>query len=135
MSIRYLLDTSAIYPLVLSLRERLLDYSSHFSVLDLTLYEVGNVIWKEYRRGRIRNPQVVANLFQEVLNIIQVLKVSDMREILDLAINENLTFYDASYLHAARQYKLKLITEDLDLQRFPESISVGELIKELGIQQ
>jgi len=135
MTGRYLLDASALYPLVLRLRENLLGYSSLFVVLDLTVYEVGNVIWKEYLRGKIRDPVVVANLFQEIFNIIPVLRLNaNIHEVLGLAINENLTFYDASYLYMARIHGAKLVTEDRDLQRFPESISVRQLLNELGLQ-
>jgi len=51
---KYLLDTSALYPLVLQLREEFLEYTAIFTVLEQAFYEVGNTIWKEYRRGRIR---------------------------------------------------------------------------------
>jgi len=43
---RYLVDASALYPLVLKLREELLDRLPLVAVLDLTVYEVGNAIWK-----------------------------------------------------------------------------------------
>jgi predicted nucleic acid-binding protein len=39
-----LLDASALYPLVLKLRDMLLDYLALMAVLDLTVYKVGNVI-------------------------------------------------------------------------------------------
>ena len=42
--VEYLLDASALYPLVLKLRDKLLDYLTLMAVLDLTVYEVGNVI-------------------------------------------------------------------------------------------
>ncbi|WP_338249690.1 type II toxin-antitoxin system VapC family toxin [Pyrodictium abyssi] len=129
---RYLLDASALYPLVLRLRETLLAYTHLFAALDLTVYEVGNVIWKEHRRGRIRDLLVVARLFQEVLGGMQVISLRDrLPEIAELATSESLTFYDASYLYAARAHRMKLVTEDSDLQRFPESISVEQLLKEL----
>ncbi len=132
MSAKYLLDTSALYPLVLRLREKLIEYLDVFSILDLTFYEVGNVIWKEYKRGKIRNLIAVANLFQEILNSMQKIEVdSGVSEILKIAIKEGLTFYDASYLYVARSRGLKLVTEDSDLLRFQESISVEELLKEL----
>ena len=135
MTGKYILDTSALYPLVLRLRENLLAYSSLFVVLDLTVYEVGNVIWKEYRRGKIRDPAVVARLFQEIFNIIPVVRFNaDIREVLGLAINENLTFYDASHLYMARTHNAKLVTEDRDLQKFPETISVEQLLNELGLK-
>jgi len=56
-----------------------------------------------------------------------------VHEVVELAAGENLTFYDASYLYTARAYKAKLVTEDKGLLKFPESISVGQPLSELGI--
>jgi len=39
-----------------------------------------------------------------------------------------LTFYDAAYIHVARERGLKLITEDREvLSKYPEAIRVDEL--------
>ena len=54
-----------------------------------------------------------------------------MSDVLELAVRENLTFYDASYLTAAKKYGIKLVTEDRDLLRFPECMSIEDLIREL----
>ncbi len=132
MASRYLLDASAIYPLVLRLREEVLSYIDRFAVLDLTIYEVGNAIWKEFRRGRIRDFVAVARLFEEIFSSITVLRPQiRLHEVVELAIRENLTFYDASYLYTARIYGMKLVTEDSDLLKFPEAINVEQLITEL----
>jgi predicted nucleic acid-binding protein len=56
---------------------------------------------------------------------------NEITEILQIAIKNNLTFYDASYIYLARKYRLKIVTQDQDLLRFPESISVENLIKNL----
>jgi len=48
--LKYLIDTSALYPLILMLRDRVLLYIDILFVSDLTRYEVGNVLWKEYGR-------------------------------------------------------------------------------------
>jgi len=66
----YLLDASAIYPLVLSLGERFVDYADKFSILDLTIYEVGNMLVKEFRRGRISNLRAAVELFNEVFSYV-----------------------------------------------------------------
>ncbi len=55
----------------------------------------------------------------------------NMSDILELAVRESLTFYDASYLIAAKKYGIKLVSEDRDLQRFLECMSVEDLIREL----
>ena len=129
---KYLLDTSALYPLLLRLREKLLVYSNLFTVLDLTMYEVGNVIWKEYRKGRIREPLIIAQLFQEILEDIETITLQGcLKDVIKLAVEENLTFYDVAYLYIARRRGMKLVTEDNDLLRFPETISTGKLLEEL----
>ncbi len=127
-----MLDTSALYPLVTELREKLLDYSDVLAVLDLAFYEMGNVLWKEYRRGKIRDLAAVAEFFEEVLMTLQIMRVpTNLAEILKLAVNHGLTFYDASYIYVAQHYGLKLVTEDKDLLKFPQAISVRELLHEL----
>ena len=129
---KYLLDTSSLYPLLIRLRGGILDYSDHLCVLDLTLYEVGNVIWKEYKRGFIKDIESMVDLFEEFLSSVSIMSIrSSLGEILSLAIGEDLTFYDASYLYMSRKLGYKLVTEDSKLGRYPEAIGVDELIREL----
>ena len=111
----YLLDASALYPLVLKLREGFLLHAREFVVLDLTVYEVGNVLWKEYRVGRITSLDVVLALFQEVFRVLRKLSINSLAKVLGVAVNLNLTFYDAAYLYAARENRLTLVTEDRKL--------------------
>ena len=128
---RYLLDASAVYPLILNLRERIIKFKDFLVILDLTIYEIGNAIWKDYRRGRISNPIVVARLFIEVLKELKRLSIgsNEITDVLQIAIENNLTFYDASYLYVVKRYGLKIVTQDQDLLKFPEAISVEDLIK------
>jgi len=129
---QYLLDASALYPLLLELGEKFVDYAHKFSVLDLTVYEVGNTLLKEFKRGRISDLRAAAELFNEAFSYVNVVRgYVDIPEILELAINENLTFYNAAYIYAARRLGVKLVTEDKDLLRFPESINVQTLIETL----
>jgi len=133
---RYLLDASALYPLLLELRENLARYASVLAILDLTVYEVGNAVWKEHRMGRIRDPVLVAKAFSEVLKLMSTLSASSsIDRVVELAARENLTFYDASYLYVARSRGMKLVTEDRDLLRYPESISVRQLLRELKVEK
>jgi len=131
--LRYLLDTSALYPLILKLKDDFLKYSEKFLVLDLTFYEVGNVLWKEYRKGNIKDVEAVATFFEEVLKALPKIALNDeLLNIEKIAVKEDLTFYDASYLYAAMSNKIKLVTEDKDLLRFPVSITVEQLLEELN---
>lgn len=70
-------------------------------------------------------------MFEEFFSEVSVRRMPDMSDILELAARENLTFYDASYLIAAKKYGIKLVTEDRDLLRFSECMSVEDLIREL----
>jgi len=132
----YLLDASAVYPLVLNLREKFVDYAEKFSILDLTIYEVGNTLLKEFRRGRISNLKVAAELFNEIFSYVYVVRGGiDIPKVTELALSENLTFYDAAYLYIAQRLRVKLVTEDKDLLRFPEAVNVQTLIKHLNSKQ
>jgi len=124
-------------PLILNLRERIIKFKDFFVILDLTIYEIGNAIWKDYRRGRISNPSIVARLFIEVLKELKRLSIgsNEITDVLQIAIENNLTFYDASYLYVVKRYGLKIVTQDQDLLKFPEAISVEDLIKTFSTEK
>ncbi|AJB42019.1 hypothetical protein TCARB_0969 [Thermofilum adornatum 1505] len=128
--VEYLLDASALYPLMLKMKDKLFDYLNLFVVLDLTVYEIGNVIWKESRVGRVRAPKALAIAFAEVFRGVKVVRLRDeeIADVLELALAEEITFYDAAYLYAARKLRLRLVTEDSDLKKYPESVGLEELV-------
>jgi len=96
----------------------------------LTVYEVGNTVLKEFKKGRISNLKAIVELFNEIFSYINIIKIHiDIPKIVELALNEDLTFYDASYIYTARQHGSRLVTDDKDLLRFPESINTQTLIK------
>ncbi|HID06421.1 MAG TPA: PIN domain-containing protein [Armatimonadetes bacterium] len=129
---RYLLDASALYPLVLRLREKVLLYASELAVLDLTAYEVGNALWKEHRRGRLRDVEGAAALFERLLGALEKLRVEDIGGVLKVALERGLTFYDASYVCAAEERGLTLVSDDeAILSRYPKAIRVRELVAEV----
>jgi predicted nucleic acid-binding protein len=98
-SLKYLLDASALYPLILRLKENLMLYKDRFAILDLTVYEVGNTVWKEYRKGRIGDPALVIEMFKEVMEGMKKLDIGEeILEAFDIAVKSNITFCDASYI-------------------------------------
>ncbi len=132
---KYLLDASAIYPLILRLREKILELTPNLFILDLTVYEVGNAVWKGFKLGFIRNPIAVMELFSRLMSSLNTISIrGNEARILELAISEGLTFYDASYLYVAKSKGMKLVTEDRDLLRFSEAISVDKFIDELKFE-
>ena len=128
----YLLDASALYPLLRRIGDKILLYRDELAVLDLTFYEIGNVLWKEYRLGRIRDWRTISKLFSEVLKELQVLRVENLEGVLEIATERNLSFYDASYAYMAEKENLVLVTEDKKLLRSTSnSIGVKELLARL----
>jgi len=124
----YLIDASALYPLILRLREKLILRKELFSILDLTIYEVGNTLLKEWRKGRIRDLGKAVLLFEEMLTQLKKLSIESLEEVLSLAAEKKLTFYDAAYLHVAEKQGLKLITEDREIiTAYPKAIRTDQL--------
>jgi predicted nucleic acid-binding protein len=99
------------------LKEGLLFHRDRFAIPDLTIYEVGNAVWRAYRREAIKQPVLVARMFEEVLKGLEKLSVGPVLfEVLD---------------NVARREGLKLVTKDSDLLKFPEAISLKAMLKEL----
>jgi len=92
-------------------------HRDRFAILDLTIYEVGNAVWRAYRREAIKQPVLVTRMFEEVLKGLEKLSVGPVLfEVLD---------------NVARREGLKLVTEDSDPLKFPEAISLEAMLKEL----
>ena len=132
----YLVDASALYPLILKLREEILSYADKLAVLDLTVYEVGNVLWKEHKKRKIRDLGSSVALFQEALAPLNRLTVDNLEEVLKVAVERNLTFYDASYVHVAEKSDLKLVTEDEEiLEKCSNAVNLEKFSKSLHAQE
>jgi predicted nucleic acid-binding protein len=59
LNTKYLIDASALYPLIIKLGEKIIDHMEKLAILDLTIYEIGNVLWKKARSSKIINIESV----------------------------------------------------------------------------
>ena len=100
-----------MYPLLLSGEAFDLEQCA---VSTLTEYEIGNVLWKETRRKRI-DFKLAAQTFSDAFLELKKIGIGSIDDILVIALERNLTFYDASYAYLAEREDLKLVTEDVDL--------------------
>ncbi|MEM2896816.1 MAG: type II toxin-antitoxin system VapC family toxin [Candidatus Bathyarchaeia archaeon] len=109
----YLIDASAFYPL-LQVPAKAREIVVNGAILDLTLYELGNVMWREYRSKRIKNYAKVMEYLTKLASLIRMIRInaSEMLEIENLAIRIELTFYDAAYVYYAKKEGIKLLTND-----------------------
>jgi predicted nucleic acid-binding protein len=109
---KHLYDSSAIINLSAKKRaDKLLEDGT----LGLTFYEVGNAIWKQVylKRSLTREEgEKALRTLVEVLAIMTEVPVDDGQAVLGIAVEEGLTYYDASYVHAAVKNGLTLVTDD-----------------------
>jgi predicted nucleic acid-binding protein len=109
---KYLIDTSALYPMLIS---GVAFNPDECAVASLTQYEIGNVLWKENQQKKIKDPEKVAKIFSEAIEPLRKLEIDSIADVLAVAIERKLTFYDASYVYVAEKENLKLVTQDTDV--------------------
>lgn len=112
----FLFDTNALLGIIRKRRDNILGQY----ILDLTIYEIGNVIWKEVVLFKSLKNDEAKLLLEHLSNIIakmNVIRISaaDAAGILEISINKRITFYDAAYLYFAKKMNLILVTNDQKL--------------------
>ena len=83
--------------------------------INLAFYELGNAVWKQvylYKTLDRRKAELLLNVLVEVFNKMEKVGEGSATEVLNLAVKEGLTYYDAAYLQAAINEKLILVTDD-----------------------
>ena len=122
---KYLIDTSALYPMLL--KGVMID-SNKFVISSLTEYEIGNVLWKEEQKKKLKNPERIAAIFSESIKELEKHNIDSIGAVLKIAIGRGLTFYDASYAYIAEKEHLKLVTEDKELfEKTRNAVSIEEI--------
>jgi predicted nucleic acid-binding protein len=120
---RALLDASAVLQLIKSVEdEKALRVFDESYVLDLTKYEVGNGVWREYALQHAIQEEEFHEFLDSLRTVVDraELLVPDPRNLLEIAqiaAKERITFYDASYIAMAKIRKLVLATEDAKLSK------------------
>jgi predicted nucleic acid-binding protein len=122
---KYLIDTSALYPMLL---EGVYMDSDRFAITTLTEYEIGNVLWKESKNKKLKNPNKISQIFADAIKDLKRYNIDRISEVLDISIGRGLNFYDASYAYVAETQNLILITEDTELlKKTKNAIRVQEI--------
>ena len=122
---KYLIDTFALYPLLIS---GVPFNVEECAVSSLTEYEVGNVLWKENKQKKLKDPARIAAIFSEALGPLRKKAIDSLSNVLALAIERNLTYYDASCAYLAEKENLRLVTQDIDLlKKCKTAITINEM--------
>ena len=116
---RILLDSSVLIPLITDHGYKLLKVrgDNELYILDLTIYEAENALWKLTRlqkQLKLLDAEKLMRIIPELVknDVISLLKVTDLdiTKVVRATIQEGLTFYDSSYLIAAVVNGLTLAT-------------------------
>ena len=112
---KYLFDASALLNLVRRLGEESLKILEENYILTLTIYEVGNALWREtrlLRRLTIDEAEAIMRAIITLIKFMQVIELQDPIEVLRISNEIEITFYDAAYVVAALRRGLILVTDD-----------------------
>ena len=75
-----------------------------------------------------QRPKKNSSNFSEVLHPLRKIEIDSLPEVLALAIERHLTFYDASYAYIAEKENMRLVTQDTDLlKKCKVAISIKEM--------
>jgi predicted nucleic acid-binding protein len=137
----HLFDSSSFISLIKKANPHIVaDCLRESSVLNLTFYEVGNVVWKENCLTKTLSPTDVETLQTMAPKLLAATnritsEPEDFQKILEIAKKEKLTFYDSSYIYQAQKQGLTLVTEDKELrakgQKYLEAKSTSILLTQI----
>ncbi|MEM1658092.1 MAG: type II toxin-antitoxin system VapC family toxin [Candidatus Jordarchaeales archaeon] len=126
-----LFDASSIFKALVERKVGVL-YGNY--TLDLAVYEVGNVLWKRVSLLRDVGYEEAIRLTALVKRVFKLLKKVDVscheQEVIDIAVKLGITFYDASYVFAAKSNNFTLVTEDEKLK-----MKVGSYVSALSLKE
>src|SRR4051812_18426144 len=93
-------------------RSLVLDISTPVAALDLTLYEVANVVGARQRRGEEAN-ELCRVIRARCIDGVIAADVELIRRTMEVAVEHGLTAYDAAYVATARRYGWTLVSTDI----------------------
>ena len=137
---KYLLDASALLPLITGHGKQLIIEASHENLIttDLAVYEACNSLWKIatlLKTISLEDAVDVADTLKNLIirNVIHLISLDklDLPYTLKKAHEEQLTFYDTSYISTAEIAQATLVTDDIKLQKaankFLKTITYNDL--------
>jgi len=118
----YVIDASVYAPLIITYGRDLIEKLRKIKsvILDLSLYEACNVFWKEHvKLHKISEEEAITacKAVKALSRYITLYSVTDLdtAEVMKIAIENSITFYDASYIVLAHKLKAPIASEDNDI--------------------
>lgn len=117
-------DASALLNIIRFLGSEALPHLKDNYILTLTLYEVGNALWKEatlLSKISIDEALSLMNVVERMCRFLNIVSPRNTSLALKLAHELGTTYYDASYIVAAYELNAELVTDDEKLRRRVEA--------------
>ena len=130
---KHVLDSSAIALILKKLGGESIEVLEESATVGLAAYELGNILWKEYTLRRLIGLEEAVRRAEQIAKILEVIQLENIKsaeefkEVMKLAAQLDLTFYDASYLYLAKKIGMPLVTEDKELLEKAKNASVKAL--------
>ncbi|MFP3191203.1 MAG: type II toxin-antitoxin system VapC family toxin [Thermoproteota archaeon] len=117
----YVFDSSSIYS---AIKLVVLGVLGGNYTVKIAEYELSNIIWKEVSLFRRITKEEGIKLLLITKDILSTMNIEEIDEIKvgELAMDYNLTFYDASYLWLAIKKGIPLVSENEKLRKKAENI-------------
>lgn len=127
-----LFDASSILLLVKKSRSKSPDILLNGSTISLVYYEVGNALWRECSLLQRITLKEAGKLLESIFALVQAMDVAVLDDeklggVLNMAGEQNITFYDASYLAEAQRSNRTLVTDDEKLADAAKIVGVKTL--------
>jgi predicted nucleic acid-binding protein len=124
----YLFDASSLVELLLN--RDAIDVAFDERILDLTIYEAANALWKlGVARDQLTDAELntALSVLERLENELQIENATGrtLTETVTVAEEHGLTVYDAAYLGTADRHQLIVVTEDSALRDAAETREIG----------
>ncbi len=123
-----LFDTSSIFEAVMKGNVKILNGST---TIPLTLYELGNIIWKKTSLLEELTTEEASQLLMVIKDVMKTMIIHENNGLnsdsLIIAPREKLSYYDASFIHAAIDLGYPLVTEDNQMRKTCQKLDVPVL--------
>ncbi len=118
----YLFDASSALGIVVEKGKGALRLLENNYILDLTLYEIGNALWRMHVLLKKLSAEDARSLMEVMMDLAGRMKKIAIAELnpaktMELAMGERITFYDAAYVAMAKLRGLTLVTDDVGLAK------------------
>lgn len=113
-----LFDSSAILNTIRNMGGNAISILKSNYILTLTIYEIGNAIWKEaklQKRIELNEALILLNNISRILSKMRMIVIDNPAKVLRVAYLMRITYYDASYITAIAENNLILVTDDRKL--------------------